>query len=140
MTDSPTNIRDCPPSQEASSSYQKMLSPSTPKRPTPVQRSSSDSGWDMVDDGDRDLPLRWATDYVPLASGNSRLVNTSLLSYALWRDDRRARGGALLAVATKSSILLYESPKGERAFRFVKVSCVNCLQTEIGGSIFCGLR
>lgn len=103
---------------EPSSSYQKMLSPTSPKRPSPPQRaSSSDSGWDVVDD----LPLRWATDYVPLASASSRLINTSVLSYALWRDDRTARGGALLAVATKSSILLYESPKGERAFRFVKV-------------------
>jgi hypothetical protein len=31
------------------------------------------------------------------------------------------RGGQLLAVATKNNILLYETPKGERAFRFVKV-------------------
>lgn len=72
----------------------------------------------MVDD----LPLRWATDYVPLASASSRLLHTSVLSYALWHDDRRVRGSALLAVTTKSCILLYEAPKGERAFRFVKVS------------------
>lgn len=73
----------------------------------------------MVDD----LPLRWATDFVPLATAGSRLVNTSVLSYALWRNDdnRVGRGGQLLAIATKNNILLYETPKGERAFRFVKV-------------------
>ena len=69
----------------------------------------------MVDD----LPLRWATDYVCLAAAGSRLVNTSVNCYSLWHQ---GQGGALLAVATKSNILLYEKPKGERAFRFVKVS------------------
>lgn len=73
----------------------------------------------MIDD----LPLRWATDYVPLAAQGSRLLNTSVSSYALYHDgNTRGRGGAHLAVATKSNILLYEKPKGERAFRFVKVS------------------
>lgn len=72
-----------------------------------------------------DLPLRWATDFVPLASAGSRLLNASILSYALWRDDNRTgKGGQLLAVATKSNILLYETPRGERAFRFVKVRSV----------------
>lgn len=70
----------------------------------------------MVDD----FPLRWATDFVPLAT--SRLENTSIISYALWTDEnRKARGGRLLAVATRNNILLYETPKGERAFIFVKV-------------------
>ncbi|THH16413.1 hypothetical protein EW146_g4220 [Bondarzewia mesenterica] len=86
------------------------------KLPLPPERNSSTDSWDVVDD----LPLRWATDYVPLASAGSRLVNYSVLSYALLRDSRQVRGSALLAVATKSNILLYESPKGERAFRFVK--------------------
>jgi hypothetical protein len=94
-------------------------------RPTPDRQqsgSSVDSSWDVVDD----LPLRWATDYVPLAAAGSRLLNLSVISYALLRDERsRGRGGALLAVATKSSILLYETPKGERAFRFMKVERTN---------------
>jgi hypothetical protein len=79
---------------------------------------STISSWDVVED----LPLRWATDYVGLAAAGSRLLHTSVVCYALWRD-RNGRGlAALLAVATKSNILLYEKPKGERAFRFVKVS------------------
>ena len=93
----------------------------TPGRATPVRTDSagSDSTWDMIDD----LPLRWATDYVGLAAAGSRLVSTSVNCYTLWRDSNaRGQGGALLAVATKSNILLYEKPKGERAFRFVKVS------------------
>jgi hypothetical protein len=77
----------------------------------------SDGGWDIVDD----LPLRWAADYVSLATAGSRLANVSVLKYVLWQDDTQHRNGALLAVATKSSVLLYESPRGERAFRFLKV-------------------
>jgi hypothetical protein len=89
-------------------------------RPIPERSSSSDSGWDVVDD----LPLRWATDYVPLAVPGSRLMNTSIFTYALWRNDDQHRGSStLLAVGIKSAVLLYESPKGERAFRFIKVSC-----------------
>lgn len=75
--------------------------------------------WDVVED----LPLRWAFDYVSLAISGSRLANTSVLFYDIWSDPTiSGRKGALLAVATKSTILLYETPKGERAFRFVKVS------------------
>ncbi|KAJ2934537.1 hypothetical protein H1R20_g2572, partial [Candolleomyces eurysporus] len=70
-------------------------------RISPVRHDSSDSTWDIVDD----LPLR----------------NNSALFYATWYDrNRRSTGGQLLAIATKYSILLYESPKGERAYRFVK--------------------
>lgn len=77
-----------------------------------------DSTWDVIED----LPLRWATHYTPLASTGSRLANTSVLLYDLWQNEnQRARGGALLAVATKSNIFLYETPKGERAFRLLKV-------------------
>ncbi|KAI0248727.1 hypothetical protein BJV78DRAFT_1284612 [Lactifluus subvellereus] len=82
----------------------------------PDRTSSFEPGWDFVDE----LPLRWATDYVPLAVPGSRLMNASVLTYALWRNDDQPRGSALLAVAIKSAILLYESPKRERAFRFVK--------------------
>jgi len=90
------------------------------KRPIPERSTSSlDSGWDVVDD----LPLRWATDYVPLAVPGSRLMNASVFTYALWRNDDQPRSSTLLAVGVKSAVLLYESPKGERAFRFIKVSC-----------------
>jgi hypothetical protein len=78
------------------------------------------ASWDIVED----LPLRWATDYVCLAAAGSRLVHTSVNCYALWRDSNRRGQSALLAVATKSNIILYEKPKGERAFRFVKVRYV----------------
>jgi len=86
---------------------------------TPSQSMDSiDETWDIVDD----LPYRWAADYVSLAISGSRLANTSVLFYDIWSDPVvSGRKGALLAVATKSSILLYETPKGERAFRFVKV-------------------
>lgn len=78
---------------------------------------SIESSWDIVED----LPLRWASDYVSLAISGSRLANTSVLFYDIWADPvSSGRKGALLAVATKSTILLYETPKGERAFRFVK--------------------
>ncbi|TFK28919.1 hypothetical protein FA15DRAFT_691415 [Coprinopsis marcescibilis] len=116
---------------EPTASYQAFLSPTvsvasgsnpfrTPpasERGSPTRLNAEDSAWDVVDD----LPLRWATDYVPLASPGSRLANTSVLSYATWANkNRQAPGGQLLAIATKNSILLYESPKGERAYRFVK--------------------
>ena len=90
-------------------------SPFTPARSC----ESVDETWDFVED----LPLRWAHDYVSLAISGSRLANTSVLFYDIWSDPTTSgRKGALLAVATKSTILLYETPKGERAFRFVKVS------------------
>lgn len=118
-------MSDPPQGSEPPSSYQAMrqVSPvSTRKaetrRPSHEPQASIDSGWDIVDD----LPLRWATDHVPLAVPGSRLMNASVLTYALWRNDDQPRGSALLAVAIKSAVLLYESPKGERAFRFVKVS------------------
>lgn len=128
MTDSSQDL-------EPPSSYQAMLqaSPGSSSRtaelrPHLQERSSTlDSGWDVVDD----LPLRWATDYVPLAAPGSRLMNSSVMTYALWRNDDQARGSALLAVAVKSAVLLYESPKGERAFRFVKEFYVPLLPRSI---------
>ncbi|KAA1466563.1 hypothetical protein DENSPDRAFT_831416 [Dentipellis sp. KUC8613] len=109
ISSEPSSYNNLLPSGSGSSIFDKRY-------PQIQRRGSAESGWDVVED----LPLRWATDYVALASAGSRLVNSSVLSYDLWREDRRARGGALLAVATKSNILLYESPRGERAFRFVK--------------------
>ncbi|KAL1743110.1 hypothetical protein HDZ31DRAFT_41681 [Schizophyllum fasciatum] len=120
--------------EPSSSSYHNLLSPtasrsspnpltggrdgrsSPPDDPQPHSPSRGDS-WDVVDE----LPLRWATDFVPLASPGSRLLHASILSYALWKDEaRKGTGGQLLAVSTKSNILLYETPRGERAFHFVK--------------------
>ncbi|KAF9266251.1 hypothetical protein L218DRAFT_956618 [Marasmius fiardii PR-910] len=125
LIDSPNNHH----SPDQSLSYQALLSPtsSTSQGPSSgsagrkesLQRTDSDeSSWDVIDD----LPLRWATDFVPLATPGSRLSSLSVLSYALWSGDIRntGRAGRMLAIATKSNILLYEAPKGERAFHFVK--------------------
>ncbi|KAL0580505.1 hypothetical protein V5O48_001492 [Marasmius crinis-equi] len=113
--------------EEHTSSYQALLTPtnstgtfasgSNARSPSP-KRVDSEESWDVIDD----LPLRWATDFVPLASPGSRLSSLSVLSYALWSGDVRStgRGGRMLAIATKANILLYEAPKGERAFHFVK--------------------
>ncbi|KAF6761980.1 hypothetical protein DFP72DRAFT_877649 [Ephemerocybe angulata] len=88
-------------------------------RMSPIRHDSNESAWDVVEE----LPLRWATDFVPLASPGSRLSSTSVTSYTTWSDrTHRSNAAQLLAIATKNSILLYESPKGERAYRFVKVS------------------
>lgn len=118
-------VFDPPQEPEPQSSYQSVLqaSPGSSRRansmrPIPERSSSSslDSSWDVVDD----LPLRWAADYVPLAVPGSRLMHTSVFTYALWRNDAQPRSSTLLAVGIKSAVLLYESPKGERAFRFIK--------------------
>lgn len=91
------------------------LTSSSTKRPTTTRK---DSSWDIVDE----LPLRWATDFTSLSSAGSRMSNTSVISYALWHEgSARCTRRALLAVATKTNIFLYETPRGERAFHFVKV-------------------
>ncbi|KAJ7613908.1 hypothetical protein FB45DRAFT_1110822 [Roridomyces roridus] len=107
---------------EQGQSYQTLLSPassiSAPK-PPPKRAMSDESTWEVVED----LPLRWARDFVPLASAGSRLLGASVLSFALWNraeGERHGSRGQFLAVATKSNILLYETPPNERAFRFVK--------------------
>jgi hypothetical protein len=121
MTDSSQDHEPPPPA-----SYPEMLQASlgsstrTAESRPHLSRSSTLDSWDVVED----LPLRWATDYVPLAGPGSRLMNSPVSTYALWRSDEQSRSSALLAVAVKSAVLLYESPKGERAFRFVKVSCL----------------
>jgi hypothetical protein len=93
--------------------------PIADRGPSPARHDSAESTWDVVED----LPLRWATDFVPLASPGSRLSSTSVFSYATWSDpNRRSASAQLLAIATKNAILLYESPRGERAYRFLKVS------------------
>ncbi|KAG6331375.1 hypothetical protein ID866_7713 [Astraeus odoratus] len=115
-------IIDSPPraQQPSSTSYESYLSAQSPKRQHTA--TTADSSWDVVED----LPLRWATDFVPLASPTSRLASMSVIAYALWQDGGPGPGGGrhgrrtLLAVATKYNIFLYETPKGERAFHFVK--------------------
>ncbi|KAI9574412.1 hypothetical protein HD554DRAFT_2010541 [Boletus coccyginus] len=98
--------------QQPATSYESYLAVPSAKRQTPT--APADASWDIVDD----LPLRWATDFVPLASTGTRLASASVISYALWHEDTGRR--ALLAVATKCNIFLFETPKGERAFHFVK--------------------
>ncbi len=97
--------------------------PNTISSPMKLRRGESslsvDSTWDVVED----LPFRWATDYVPLASPGSRLLNSSVLFFELKKSDNNVayKGVSVLAIATKASIFLYETPRGERAFRFAKV-------------------
>lgn len=96
-----------------------LLPKLSPSRRKSTSTNISTSSWDVVDEA----PLRWATDFVPLATANSRLASSLVTSYAIWADENRiGRGGQLLAVASKNNILLYEVPKGERLFRFVKVN------------------
>ena len=72
----------------------------------------------------KDLPLKWATDFVPLALPGSRLAGISAIAIATWPECSNPTEGErtqLLAVATKSAIVLYEKQKRSRAFRFLKV-------------------
>lgn len=88
----------------------------TPNTQHPLTPARKDS-WDVVDD----LPLRWATDFTSLSSSGSRMSNSSVLSYTLWHEGSTSPNRrALLAVATKTNIFLYETPRGQRAFHFVK--------------------
>jgi hypothetical protein len=104
-------------SQSSPTSPSFAKSPQPSESGSPPARKNPDKSDHMVED----LPLRWATDFVPLAG--SRLVGASVVGFATWSDESRKdkMGGQLLAIATKSDILLYEAPKGERAYRFVKV-------------------
>ena len=123
------SLIDSPSQPGQISSYQLHLPNSstnsigTPNPPTPekllspLRREPDDFGWDIVDD----QFIRWATDYKPLATPGSRLASTSALLFATWSDEGHKGGEKLLAVATKSNVLLYETPKGERAYKFVKV-------------------
>lgn len=86
---------------------------------SPSQTSIASSSWDIVDE----LPTRWATDCVQFASANSRLSNVQILFYQLYKSTG-GKQPTSLAIATKTNILLYESPRNERAFKFVKASVV----------------
>jgi hypothetical protein len=105
----------------------------TPQSPPNLNKSNPFQG-DMVDSSAttqgfadesiwRDLPLKWATDFVPLALPGSRLAGVSVIAIATWPEGSSSTEGEgiqLLAVATKTAIVLYETLN--RAFRFVKVS------------------
>lgn len=107
------------PSGSTASAFPASNAPPSSRRSPSSRRNSAESSWNAVDN----LPLRWATDFVPLAVPGSRLVGATVITFATWSDDTRKgrMGGQLLAIATKTNILLYETPKGERAYRFVKV-------------------
>lgn len=110
-------LENAPPNEPNSPFPQSGRSATQPKRG--ISASSEDSAWDTVEDL---LPLRWATDFVPLAS--SKRLQSNVIFFELKRNESNAgnsRSSTLLAIATKTNILLYETPKGERAFRFVKV-------------------
>ncbi|KAG8829539.1 hypothetical protein FRC17_006423 [Serendipita sp. 399] len=119
MVIDPQSGRPATPTTSTSS----LKSPSVAsERSPPRHKETQDSAesWDMVDTVE-DLPLRWATDYVNLATAGSRLSSTSVTFFELWRNEGiNSRGTSMLAVATKTAILLYETPKGERSFRFIK--------------------
>lgn len=128
---SPSSSSELQASYSNITDYSSTLHKSTPY--SSIYTASSDTlnlSWDVVGD----LPLRWANHYTPLATAGSRLSNTPVLLYEIWRNEnQRSRGGALLAVVTKSNIFLYEAPKGERAFHLLKVrsvssyaSCASC--------------
>ena len=110
-----------------------LWGPKLPYAPSSHSLDSTES-WDIVEDP----PLRWASDYVSLAVSGSRLANASILFYDIWSDSTAGgHRGALLVVATKSTVLIYETPKGERAFRFVKVSYPHSPTSKTpSGSIF----
>ena len=107
------------PTGSTASAFPSSNASSSSRRSPSSRRNSGESSWNVVDN----LPLRWATDFVPLAVPGSRLVGATVVTFATWSDDTRKgrMGGQLLAIATKTNILLYETPKGERAYRFVKV-------------------
>lgn len=122
-TPPPLPPKDYEPSLRARAS----ASPPVAFSPGPTVRTDSlDStgSWDVVDD----LPLRWATDFVPLASPGSKLHNMSVSFFEIWKSDN-GRGRTMLAIATKSTIFLYETPQGARAFRHVKVCGADCTST-----------
>ncbi|KAF7789346.1 hypothetical protein EIP86_000290 [Pleurotus ostreatoroseus] len=119
------NLRIDPSSSQSRDSRSSLILSGAPpgrypemnRRVSPDTPASIDSTWDLVED----LPIRWATDYVSLAAQGTRLYNTPVLFYDMWRDpNERNRGLAYLAVIVKNNILLYQAPKGERAFRFMK--------------------
>jgi len=114
VLDAHTGSRTATPSESTSSLTATSISSD---RPSPLHRESKDStdSWDFVED----LPLRWATNYVNLATVGSKLVTQQVLFYEAYKDEKK--GSWLLAVATKTCILLYETPRDQKSFRFLRV-------------------
>ncbi|KZP00128.1 hypothetical protein CALVIDRAFT_533777 [Calocera viscosa TUFC12733] len=84
-----------------------------PRPPPPAAGTSS--SWDTVED----LPLRWATDFEPFH--HPKVANTNILFFELWRSNENGNyGRTMLAIGTPKSIVLFEAPRGERAFTYVK--------------------
>lgn len=115
VLDSHTGSRTATPSESTSSLAAVSISSD---RPIPQHQDSKDSAdsWDLVDD----LPLRWATNYVNLATVGSKLATQQILFYEAYKDEKK--GIWMLAVATKTCILLYETPRDQKSFRFLRVS------------------
>jgi hypothetical protein len=87
--------------------------------------TTTEFNWEAHDEA----ALRLATDYVPLGQPSSKLSSLDISSFDLYQSG--SYGGssafALLAIASKSTILLYEASAGERVFRFHKVTdCNDC--------------
>jgi hypothetical protein len=97
-------------------------SPSNNVHPRAVpHKNSTDSSWDIIDPqeddtNDIDQPIRWATSYVPFTT--KATATSPILSFELYRPPD---GSCFLAVATKGGILLYERPRGQKGFQFIKV-------------------
>lgn len=90
-----------------------MLLKGRPKPPT--RNTGMSSSWDTVED----LPLRWATDFEPFH--HPKVANTNILFFELWKSDENGNyGRTMLAIGTPKSIVLFEAPRGERAFTYVK--------------------
>lgn len=108
------------PSRSKPSSPETLIPPAARESFSATSRLSTvDNGWDVIDE----LPMRWATDYVPLAPSSMRNPSADFTGFELHRGGASyGRLGSILAVALKSSILIFEAPLGERAFRFVKVT------------------
>ncbi|KZW04141.1 hypothetical protein EXIGLDRAFT_16516 [Exidia glandulosa HHB12029] len=111
-TPPPLPPKDYEPSLRARAS---VSPPVATVRTDSLSSIDSTGSWDVVDD----LPLRWATDFVPLASPGSKLFGVPVLFFEMWKPED-GLGRTMLAIATKSTIFLYETPQGARAFRYVK--------------------
>jgi hypothetical protein len=62
-------------------------------------------------------------DYVSLATESSKLGGMSVICYEIWQEVSNGHlSQTKLAIATKNHIFLYGTPKGERAFKFIKVA------------------
>ncbi|KAG9014947.1 hypothetical protein FRB94_007019 [Tulasnella sp. JGI-2019a] len=115
---SPYKLPENPPYLASPAPSAASLLPTTPPPAStltsPSMASLRSSSWDIVED----LPMRWATDFVLLYNANSK-PHASATSYELWRPTD-GKGSMKLVVATRSNILLFETPLNERAFKFVK--------------------